>query len=83
MNNWPGLIAMAVVLVIAMSLVAWAAFTLGDMPRPMPRRPLPYPRGVRHPRHARGKQTIEQAERVRLIGPYVVALELERARRYR
>jgi hypothetical protein len=51
-NNWPALIALSLLLVLAMALVAWAAFTLGDPPVPKPRRPLPFARHARHPRNA-------------------------------
>ena len=72
MNNWPGLIAMAVVLVIAMILVAWAAFTLGDPLEKEPRRPLAYPRHQLHPRHAVEDQGVAQMQG-RLVAGYVVA----------
>lgn len=39
-------------LLVAMILVAWAAFTLGDPARPLPRRPLPYPKHRTIPKHA-------------------------------
>lgn len=82
MNNWPGLIAMSVVLVVAMILVAWAAFTLGDPPRSKPRRPLPYPRHQLHPRHAVEDQG-EAELQGRLVAGYVVTRELRRAREVR
>lgn len=49
MTDWPTLFVLSAVLVLAMILVAWAAFTLGDPPEDKPRRPLPYPRHARHP----------------------------------
>jgi len=79
-NNWPGLIAMAIVLVIAMILVAWAAFTLGDLPRPMPRRPLPYPRHQLHPRHAVEDQGATEFQE-RLVAGYVVTRRINQARK--
>lgn len=72
MNNWPGLIALSVVLVLAMILVAWAAFTLGDPPRLYPRRPLPYPRHQRHPAHA----VQDQANPPHLASGYVTTRKL-------
>lgn len=82
MNNWPGLIALSVVLVVAMVLVAWAAFTLGDPPENKPRRPLPYPRHQLHPRHAVEDQGVAYDQR-RLVAGYVVTRELNMARRVR
>lgn len=79
MNNWPVLIAMSVVLVLAMVLVAWAAFTLGDPPESKPRRPLPYPRHQLHPRHAVEDQATAELQG-RLVAGYVVTRRLNQAR---
>jgi hypothetical protein len=95
--SWVSLFVLAGVLVLAMVLVAWAAYTLGAPRIPTlvedsdgqmrmqikdqyPRRPLAYPKNAKHPRHSR--KAVEQQERVRLVGPYVVAFENEQARRY-
>lgn len=77
--NWPALFALSAVLVLAMSLVAWAAFTLGDPPHVYPRRPLPYPRHQLHPRHAVPDQAKQQMQG-RLVAGYVVTREQRRAR---
>jgi hypothetical protein len=54
MNNWPALIALSVVLLVAMILVAWAALTLGNPKRSYGSRPLPYPKkSLEYPRHQR------------------------------
>lgn len=61
MNNWPALIALSILLAVAMCLVAWAAFTLGNPKRSYPRRPLPYPKKrLAHPRHQRQAQVEDQ-----------------------
>ena len=65
MNTWPALIALSLLLFVALCLVAWAAFTLGNPKRPYPRRPLPLPKkrkkaALAHPRHQRQAQVEDQ-----------------------
>lgn len=69
--NWYALGALAAVLFLAMFLTTWAAATLGN-PRPLPRRPLPYPRHKRNPTHA----VPDQAIKPHLASGYVVTRKM-------
>jgi hypothetical protein len=63
------LVGLSLLLIVAMILVAWAAFTLGDPARgELPRRPLPFPKKRTIPRHAQWTTT---GATHRLVPPYV------------
>lgn len=57
---------------VAILLVAWAAFTLGNPARDLPRRPLPYPKHRTIPKHAqwRAQDEVVLGEH-RLVPEYV------------